>query len=168
MVGFSTIHPATILAMKSGSKFWRSTLQLELFQSSDTDYKGKEGKVCNKCKQFLPLSAFSRHSAANYLRPECKSCNNKLSKVRQEIRDRVGDPPEDYVCPICLGEQEDVSGKGNNRNGSWVVDHDHETDTFRGWLCHACNRGLGCFHDSVEVLQRAIGYLSDDRSKDNR
>jgi hypothetical protein len=166
MDGFSTTRLATIRDTRNGSKFWRSTLQLELFQSSDTEYKGKEGKVCNKCKQFLPLSAFSRCSAANYLRPECKSCNNKLSKVRQEIRDSVGNPPEDYICPICLGNQQDVSGKGNNRNGSWVIDHDHETDTFRGWLCHACNRGLGCFHDSIEVLQRAIGYLNDDRSED--
>ena len=39
------------------------------------------------------------------------------------------------------------------------VDHCHLTGRLRGHLCSNCNRGLGHFGDSVEILQDAIGYL---------
>jgi hypothetical protein len=39
------------------------------------------------------------------------------------------------------------------------LDHSHVTGQFRGWLCDACNRGIGYLGDSIEGLQRAIDYL---------
>jgi len=120
-------------------------------------------KVCNKCLQRLPINCFSPHSASNYLRPECKDCNNKLSKLRKELKDIHGTAPEGYLCPICGGSEEEVSGKGNKANGAWVLDHCHERDTFRGWLCHKCNRGIGCFNDDTERLNKAISYLNQNK-----
>lgn len=40
-----------------------------------------------------------------------------------------------------------------------VMDHDHESGNFRGWLCTPCNTGLGKLGDSIAGLQRAIEYL---------
>ena len=40
-----------------------------------------------------------------------------------------------------------------------LFDHDHCTGAFRGWLCAACNSGLGMLGDDVEGLRRAIDYL---------
>lgn len=131
------------------------------FLSSPIRYKG-ETKVCNKCNEELPVSCFSPHSASNYLRPECKKCNQKLSKLRKELKEIYGMPEDGYKCPICGGSEEDVAGKGNKTNGAWVLDHCHETDTFRGWLCHKCNRGIGCFNDNLERLNKAISYLNKD------
>jgi hypothetical protein len=68
-------------------------------------------------------------------------------------------PKKDYICPICNQDEEQVKGKGNTKNGSWVLDHCHETETFRGWLCHKCNRALGGFDDCAEILNRAVTYL---------
>ena len=116
-------------------------------------------KLCNKCNTLLPLSNFSAHSGGNYLRPECKKCNNELSKIRNYLRAIHGEPTKNYRCPICLGSEEDVKGKGNTKNGSWVLDHCHETESFRGWLCHKCNRALGGFDDNIDILNRAINYL---------
>lgn len=50
-------------------------------------------------------------------------------------------------CEIC------------DTDGKLVLDHDHSTGIFRGWLCDPCNRGLGCFKDNLARLQRATTYL---------
>ena len=133
--------------------------QWDLFELEDYDLGAGEGKVCSKCNQYLPLSRFSWHSGGNYLRPECKSCNNELSKVREALRREYGMPDKGYICPICNHTEEAVAGKGNTKNGAWVIDHCHITDTFRGWLCHKCNRSLGGFDDDEDMLGRAIDYL---------
>jgi len=39
------------------------------------------------------------------------------------------------------------------------VDHCHNTGKIRGLLCGICNRALGGFKDSEELLISAIGYL---------
>ena len=41
----------------------------------------------------------------------------------------------------------------------WVLDHDHKTKKFRGWICEACNLGLGKFGDSVIKMQKGVEYL---------
>ena len=64
-----------------------------------------------------------------------------------------------YKCPICLGTSDKVNGLGGKKSGAWVIDHCHETESFRGWLCHTCNRCLGGFKDDEDILKRAIKYL---------
>jgi hypothetical protein len=142
-------------------------IQADLFELEDYDLGAGEGKTCSKCNEYLPLTKFSWHSGGNYLRPECKSCNNELSKVRDALRKQYGMPKEGYICPICLHDEKAVAGKGNTKNGAWVIDHCHDTDTFRGWLCHKCNRSLGGFDDDMEVLQRAIDYIKQHKENIN-
>jgi len=137
--------------------------QIELLLEDDHYDLGGDSKECSKCKEILPLERFSRTSGGNYLRPECKKCNNELSKVREALKKQYGMPSEGYVCPICEGDEEAVKGRGNTKNGSWVLDHCHETEAFRGWLCHKCNRSLGGFDDDTSMLGRAIKYLEDNR-----
>lgn len=55
------------------------------------------------------------------------------------------------VCAICKGTEEDRM---------LAVDHNHETDIVRGLLCGTCNRALGLFKDSPELLQVAKEYVS--------
>ena len=101
-------------------------MQLELFIEHE-DLGAGEGKVCSKCDTYLPLTAFSPSSGANFLRPECRTCNNELTKVRNRLREEYGMPPEGYICPICNCDEGQVKGKGNTKNGSWVLDHCHES-----------------------------------------
>ena len=119
-------------------------------------------KTCSKCKIDLEDSEFSPSSGGKYLRPECKTCAKKLAKRREQLKQQYGYPDTEYICPICLKNKDELKGSGGNAS-VWVVDHNHETDSFRGFLCHNCNRGIGVFQDSVDRLNRAIKYL--DRSK---
>lgn len=116
-------------------------------------------KTCGKCKETKPGTEFSPSGGGKYLRSECKLCARRLSRERTELRRQHGLPPSDYSCPICLRGEEELKGTGGNA-GVWVVDHNHDTNTFRGHLCHNCNRAIGNFNDDVERLQRAIDYLN--------
>lgn len=59
--------------------------------------------------------------------------------------------PEPAVCECC--------GKANSDGRALSLDHCHISGVFRGWLCGACNLGLGKLGDTVESVQRALDYL---------
>jgi hypothetical protein len=40
------------------------------------------------------------------------------------------------------------------------VDHNHKSGKVRGLLCGSCNRGIGLFGESLELLQKAKEYLN--------
>lgn len=134
-------------------------MQHELFSDLPTLIQDGHSKTCSKCSRELPLSSFSRASGGNYLRTECKRCSRELSSVRTKLNKSIPKPSADYQCPICNKKAEDVVGHGGKSGSAWVLDHNHETNSYRGWLCHKCNRGLGSFNDNTETLQRAIKYL---------
>jgi hypothetical protein len=57
------------------------------------------------------------------------------------------------VCAICW-----TPDPGRNHE-YFHVDHDHTTNKIRGLLCDLCNRGLGYFRDSSDILESATEYL---------
>lgn len=116
-------------------------------------------KICNGCKQSLPVSLFSRANGAKYPRSKCKACEKELSQVRTRLRKEVGSPPDGYTCPICSRNEEELKGRGGKNRSAWCCDHNHTTNKFRGWLCHDCNRGLGFLGDSITKCIKAAEYL---------
>lgn len=45
------------------------------------------------------------------------------------------------------------------------VDHCHLTGQIRALLCSQCNKGLGHFKDSLDLLRRAVKYLVKHKTK---
>ncbi|NDC73096.1 MAG: hypothetical protein EBZ62_06525 [Sphingobacteriia bacterium] len=41
----------------------------------------------------------------------------------------------------------------------WALDHDHDDDSFRGWLCDKCNTGIGKLGDNLEGIVNAMNYF---------
>ncbi len=117
-------------------------------------------KVCSKCSRELPLDKFSKDGGANYLRHECRECANLANKKRKLLKEKYGYAPNNYRCPICLRSESNIKKPNNKQRTVWVLDHDHITDEFRGFLCHKCNLGIGNFNDDIMRLTRAISYLS--------
>lgn len=40
-----------------------------------------------------------------------------------------------------------------------AVDHDHVSGKVRGLLCDRCNRGIGYFRESIDIMSNGITYL---------
>jgi len=126
-------------------------MQLDLFGSNykpQTQYT----RVCTKCGVEKDLEDFhvpyykkNNEKGRSY---SCKQCITHQRKVLTDLKEKHP-LPEDMKCQCC-GEVKTVLH----------LDHDHVTDTFRGYLCINCNHGLGKFNDSVEKLKQAIEYLN--------
>src|ERR1017187_1318126 len=61
-------------------------------------------------------------------------------------------------CAICGTDEP-------GGNGTWHVDHNHETGDRRGLLCSNCNRCLGLLKDDIFILESAIVYLKKSESE---
>lgn len=67
---------------------------------------------------------------------------------------------QDGKCALC---KEPETATANGRLMELAVDHDHATGEVRSLLCGNCNKGLGNFKDSPELLAAAILYLRSHR-----
>ena len=114
--------------------------------------------TCIKCDVEQPVTNFIV-MASGEVKRTCKSCKNGHKNVIKKLRKENAYPDDDYVCPICKRSIEEMSKHGQLRMMNWVLDHCHTTNTFRGWICHHCNTGLGGFKDSLTILENAIIYL---------
>ncbi len=115
--------------------------------------KAREWYARNKKSQRVRCRAYYR---AN------KPRLNKL-RIAANRKKRYGIEPEEFLalfeaqrglCAICA-KPERSKGK------SLSVDHNHKTGRRRRLLCGNCNRGLGCFFESVELMRKAIAYLEE-------
>lgn len=66
---------------------------------------------------------------------------------------------QDNKCAICLKEETCKDSK-HDRVRRLSIDHCHKTRKVRGLLCHACNTAIGKFKDDIELLQKAIKYVT--------
>ena len=66
------------------------------------------------------------------------------------------------VCEIC-GNPE--TQKRNGRVKMLALDHCHNLNVFRGWICSRCNMSLGLCKDSPELLRKMAEYLEDFKKK---
>lgn len=67
----------------------------------------------------------------------------------------------DYSCEICGKHVDDLTHLHRCTGKPFLcIDHDHSTGEIRGVLCPGCNSMLGLAGDDIEVLQKAIEYLT--------
>lgn len=127
---------------------------------------------CDNCGQLRPRSQFGM-LPRNRIYPICRTCINRdpeyiKKRVNNYLKSRYNITYEiyeqmlkdcNYQCPICNYEHKEVPEKFARKRGRLAVDHDHTTGKVRGLLCHQCNKAIGLFRESPEVLKKAIVYL---------
>lgn len=84
------------------------------------------------------------------------------AKIKHRYKNLYGITLEDYnnmfasqngCCKICGTHQSELSK-------ALSVDHCHNTLKVRGLLCGLCNTSLGGFKDNIDLLTKAIEYLT--------
>lgn len=128
-------------------------------------------KVCSKCEVSKTLNEYGGNTSGcdafdrdgyRLRRPECKVCNKKISIGKNDamkVAKQTGIPykaPEGTKCALCC--------KIAKRGDALVFDHDHITNSFRGYLHNSCNRSLGVLGDDVESLLLAVNYLNKKKN----
>lgn len=132
-------------------------MQLSLFEEPEhIDPESLTTKVCSKCNQEKALSEFHKKLCAggyDVKQSYCKDCQSNHGYVIKGLRKTA--PPKSSVCDCC--------GVADSK---MILDHDHTTEEFRGWLCYRCNSGIGALGDTTEGLELALSYLRkhDERS----
>jgi hypothetical protein len=131
---------------------------LDLFEGLDLT----ETKSCSMCNKILPVYKFAKEGSKGYLRYECRDCAKKHGKLVAKIKKSAPPVTANHKCPVCERTADKLTTYGKNKKSVWVADHNHETEQFRGWLCHKCNLGLGNLGDDAERCKRAAEYLSNE------
>ena len=123
-------------------------MQLELFKVKNT--YAQNTKACKKCKIVKPLSSFrlyKRVTGNSTCRDsKCKDCSKHSNAIIAKLR--LTAPLSKGICECC-----------NKKSDRLVLDHCHEREIFRGWLCPTCNLGIGVLGDTLQGLSRALKYL---------
>lgn len=123
---------------------------------------------CNSCgenKQESEFYAQKRPCGSIDLHTYCKPCYGDMIRKSNWAK-KYGITENQYHamleaqgggCAICGTTSNQYGGEAERH---FAVDHDHETNEVRGLLCQTCNRMIGLAQDSVEVLEKAVRYLS--------
>jgi len=127
---------------KCGKEYWVSKEHFDIMKKSKQERERIAYRNSDKRK----------HSALLFSRGK-KGRNLRLKRV-------YGISLEDYE--IKLSEQNgvcDICKKACTTGKRLAVDHDHESLKVRGLLCTNCNKGLGHFKESPEIILNALEYL---------
>ena len=123
-------------------------MQKDLFGFEKPVVEPSDTLVCIKCDIEQPIDQF------NAMKYASSGDENKQTEIKR-------------TCRTCMRNQSSLVkqlGKyGQPRLQSWVLDHCHDSLSFRGWVCHHCNVGLGGFSDSLTRLKKAVIYLTEHK-----
>lgn len=85
--------------------------------------------------------------------------NNILTNITNE--ELLEYREKHQVCEICGRTIEDcVKWDSKYAPKNFCIDHDHETNEFRGLLCLVCNRQLGWYEKNKEAID---AYLNKNK-----
>jgi hypothetical protein len=139
---------------KRGREYYRENIEVirlhkrKNYLKTKGDLDGAE-EVQRKIEQYRLLHPRKRAGALPVFTPEEALERRKISHRKYRYRYVHGVPltkaPD--KCEVC----------GGSRKIS--MDHCHQTNSFRGWLCDDCNVALGLVKENITTLENMIQYL---------
>lgn len=109
---------------------------------------------CSYCKQPKLTDEFSKSvKTLSGFQTRCKDCAlatawRKAYGLTREEALRLVQERKAASCAVC-DTSDDIH-----------LDHDHETNALRGFLCGNCNRALGLLRDDPARIQELLNYIT--------
>jgi len=119
-------------------------------------------RPCRNCgEDFRPVSQRNAQNCSRDCAIESARLRQKYGITGLEVLAMLD--AQDHKCAICSTSIiRGRRGAGLEQHGLHI-DHCHDTGKVRGLLCGYCNRALGQFRDSLEILEAAVKYLELSR-----
>ena len=111
--------------------------------------KYRKCKVCKEDKLFTTEFFQSKNGSRDggyWLRTECRECM-KIMNRNKTIAKRNAPRKMPDNCECC--------GRPRGKK-SLCCDHIHGSDLFRGWICQACNKGIGMTIDDPDIGHKKV------------
>ena len=124
--------------------------QGELFDELNEQYNIGSGKtkVCIWCDKEKPEESFGLYNRNSDGRDNrCRVCINHSMNTIENLRKTAPEKPK--FCDCC----------GKSPKKKFVLDHCHESEKFRGWVCDHCNLAIGLLGDDIKGVKKALDYL---------
>ena len=118
---------------------------------------------CNSCGKILTFDNSYQYEMLSgkkqikktYMSNVCRPCKADQAKNRYNLA-KIHSRPVDGKCQCC------------GRIDKLHLDHCHNTEKIRGWVCKNCNVGIGHLGDKIEGIERALKYLKKaNEQRDN-
>jgi hypothetical protein len=140
--------------IKNRTRVWREANPERYAKAHAKNYQENIQRYKEHAKMFSKRHPSKRRKIArkSHLKITFKMSLEDFTKLFKKQRRR---------CAGC--------GSKTHRGNGWNVDHDHSCcpgkkscgKCIRGILCAPCNQALGLLRDSIKVLLRLVGYLSN-------
>lgn len=157
----SIIPIGYLMVCKIHGPIKEDNVRIQLGKPRVSNGRRESVKVCNHCVRLRQ----SEQRTATSLKEKNRRKNNSLKynfgiTLEQYLE---MESKQNKLCAICKNE-ETALHSFTKIPLELSVDHCHTTGKIRGLLCSTCNRGLGYFKDSPQLLGRAIEYLTYAKS----
>lgn len=136
---FGTTFDLAVAPSRLSRKCQADTCEVSVYW----DYCGKHRGACS-----YPLCESVRTERTEWCKRHQSLDSAYRSKFGQSLRERLERIEQDPTCAICGGKPDTLH-----------LDHDHETEDIRDFLCGPCNRALGLMQDDPARLRAAADYL---------
>ena len=94
--------------------------------------------------RFQNSGNYSSNGAIKY-KSVCSPCGKIAERKVKELKKLH--PVDRDTCTCC------------GRKAKLLLDHDHKTGLFRGYICSKCNTGIAFLGDTDDGVSRALNYL---------
>jgi hypothetical protein len=111
------------------------------------------GEQAHRKKRYWSDPGFRAKEMARHKKYNDTDAHREDARRRARVARGAPQPtrPAPERCECC--------GRVDTRHLN--ADHDHNTGVFRGWLCFACNIGIGKLGDNYDGVLRALRYLGE-------
>jgi hypothetical protein len=123
------------------------------------DKHGTKWRTCKVCSvdKLFTTEFFARKNGSRdggyWLRTECHDCVRVMAANKRAAL-KSADRPMPDNCECC--------GRPRGKK-SLCCDHKHGTTLFRGWICQACNKGIGMTIDDPEIgIENVLRYYKNN------